>query len=154
MRRFRIVVACILVMAAYSVFLLNFTTILEKIPDHHMWLTTTAKVTYVQLPMGNVYGNFEDYMGNTHEGIFLFQTPRDTEFQPGDEVKIRYYLHVTDCYNMDGKIIGESFHTMKIEKYKNLFVSMIPSSVFLLCSIILLLFSLRKPVQLSDKHTK
>ena len=146
--------ACILVVVAYSVFLLNFTTILEKIPDYHMWLTTTAKVTYVQSPMGNVYGSFEDYMGNIHVGIFLFQTLRYTEFQPGDEVKIRYYLHVTDCYDTDGKIIGESFHTMKIEKYKNLFVSMIPSSVFLLCSIVLLLFSLRKPIKLSDEYTK
>ena len=59
MRRLKIVVACILVVIAYSVFLLNFATVLEKIPDYHMWITTTAKVTYVQSPMGNVYGSFE-----------------------------------------------------------------------------------------------
>ena len=154
MRRFKIFFSIFLIVVSYSVFLLNFAAVLEKVPDYHMWLTTTAKVTYVQLPMGNVYGSFEDYTGNTHEGIFLFQTPRDTEFQPGDEVKIRYYLHVMDCYNTDGKIIGDSFHTMKIEKYKNLFVSMIPPSVFLLCSIALLLFSLRKSAGRSNKPIK
>lgn len=153
MRRLKIVLACFLVVVSYSFFILNFIDIVGKFPNYHIWDTATAKVTYVMLPMGNIYGNFEDYMGNTHEGIFLFQS-YNTSLQPGDDIKIRYYLHTTDCYNSEGEIIGKSFHTMKIEKYKNLFVSMIPSSVFLLCSIVLLLFSLRKPIKLSDEYTK
>lgn len=130
MKRFLIIVLSLI--TAISLIVLVFA--IKFRIERHGWVVTTAEITFIGLPSGDVFGTFTDYNGKVHSEYgmyidgrfqpFLNPMPIKPETYLGRTVRIMYdpsTIDLEEVYtttNENGEIITE-YQFIEIESYDN-----------------------------------
>lgn len=104
------------------------------------WVITTAKVTFIGLPQGNVFGTFTDVNNITYENVYMYQDNKFTQmraFKKGTNSEPYIGTKVKIIYNPDN--LTDKYQR-NIEKYRTNYFPY----VFLITSIIFLWACMRK----------
>lgn len=135
MRKFRFVA---LALASLSLIWCIFNII--DIAQKKEWVITTAKITFIGLPEGDVYGTFTDIDNVIHENVHMYQDHKFTQvgaFKKGADPEPYIGTIVKIRYNPNTLI---DKHPPDIEKYYPNYISLITLTV----SIIFLWACMRK----------
>ncbi|MGN0165847.1 MAG: hypothetical protein ACI39R_06660 [Lachnospiraceae bacterium] len=135
MRKFRFVALALAGLSLICVFF-NIIDFVQK----KEWVITTAEITFIGLPEGNVYGTFTDIDNVIHENIYMYQDYKFTQ--------VRAFIKGTDPEPYIGTIVKIRYnpntlidnHQPDIEKYYPNYISLITLTV----SIIFLWACMRK----------
>lgn len=145
MKRFLIIVLSLIMAISLTVLAFAIKFRIER----HDWIITTAEITYVGLPTGNVYGTFTDYNGKVHSKNsmyidgrfqpFLNPMPIKPETYLGRTVRIMYDPSTIDSEEIytttdeNGDTITE-YQFIEIESYDNWLRRFIISGIVFIAS--------------------
>lgn len=130
MKRFLIIVLSLITAISLTVLVFAVKFRIER----HDWIITTAEITFIGLPSGDVFGTFTDYNGKVHSKNYMYI---DGRFQPflnpmpikpetylGRTVRIMYdpsTIYSEEIYTTtdeNGETIAE-YQFIEIESYDN-----------------------------------
>jgi hypothetical protein len=135
MRRFRFV-ALALTISSLIWFIFNVIDVVQK----KEWVITTAKITFIGLPQGNVYGTFTDIDNVIHESIRMYQDHRFTQVRALKKgADPEPYIGTTTKITYNPKTLIDKYGP-DIEKYNPHYFSLIALTV----SIVFLWLCMRK----------
>lgn len=140
MKRFIIIVLSLITAISLTVLIFAIKFRIER----QDWIITTAKITFIGLPDGIVFGTFTDYNGKVHSeyGMYIYgrfqsyfnPTPIESESYLGRTVRIMYNPSTIDLegtntiINEKGEAVTEH-QRIEIESYDNWLQNAIVSGI-------------------------